>query len=577
MIRAETEETMRVYKKRITAENILIFLLGAIAVLAFAASFFPQTRMSAFFMNILAMKKMTARVFSVVLMVSLYHLYKRKRTAWFITVSLLVLNVIRHMIPPVQPVFAAVSVFETFSIAVLTVCRKDFCCISEKTSVKRGIFTALPVLAGILLNTGISYHFLKIQLAGERKRIIFWDSITEAFGILFGTTNNNAPGFPDERFENFMFWFSWICIFMTLSFILRPWIEKYLWNEKSMQRAREIVMKYGQNPASYLTLEDDKMLYFSKCAEGVLPYGVVGNTVIVNGDPVCAPEDFPEVLGEFREFCERSAHKLVFLTVTGRYLDEYIKQGFGTAKCGEEARFDLQKYDIAGKKGAKMRMNINHATNAGLTVYEYRPAEKRDIAVENAMNQITEEWLQDKKTGMLTFTLGSVGLDAPMDRRYFYAADDRGKIYGYNVYCPYDAGRGYTADITRRSHDAPGGITEKIMYEAFSIFKQEGTASASLGLAPLANVLQEGENANSIEKLLNFVYEHLNSCYGFKNLYRAKESYSPTEWLPGYYAWLPKVPDVQMFYAMVRIQNKRGLGEFISSIFPGKRRQLDRK
>lgn len=47
-----------------------------------------------------------------------------------------------------------------------------------------------------------------------------------------------------------------------------------------------------------------------------------------------------------------------------------------TGQCGEEARFALADYEISGKKGAKMRMNINHATKAGVTVSEYRPLEK---------------------------------------------------------------------------------------------------------------------------------------------------------------------------------------------------------
>jgi hypothetical protein len=61
--------------------------------------------------------------------------------------------------------------------------------------------------------------------------------------------------------------------------------------------------------------------------------------------------------------------------------------------------------------------------------------------------------------------------------------------------------------------------------------------------------VQEDRRPNGIEKLLNFVYEHLNACYGFKNLYKAKENYSPTAWVPGYYAWLPRMPDPQMLYA----------------------------
>lgn len=550
------------YRRRIVTENILIGLLGALALLTLAASFFPAAPLSGFLMHVLVMKAMTSRVFAVVLLIALYHLYQRKRMAWRITVVLLLLNFIRHLLPPHLMMFLVIAVLEGICLCILFVLREDFCCPSEKSSVKRGIVLLIPVVAAIVLNAGISYHVLKAQLAVASHRVLLWESMKEAGSILLGTTNSNAVGFPNVRFENFMFVFTWVCIVLALLYSFRPWIERFFWTEHAMQRAREIVLRYGQNASSYLTLEDDKLLYFSKCATGVVPYGVVGSTVIVNGDPICAPEDFSAVLAEWKDFCQKSNHKVVFLSITGQFLEEYRKQGFGTVKCGEEARFDVQSYDITGKKGAKMRMNINHATKAGLIVREYKPNEARDTNIEAAMERITQEWLSDKKSGLLTFTMGTLGLERPLDRRYFYACDEQGHIYGYNVYCPFDGGAGYMADITRRSHDAPGGITEKIMYEAFQVFKQEAVRTVSLGIAPLANIVREGEHANGIEKLLQFVYEHLNSCYGFKNLYRAKENYSPTEWLPGYYAWLPKLPAPEVFYAVVRIQNQQGVKDF---------------
>ena len=156
-----------------------------------------------------------------------------------------------------------------------------------------------------------------------------------------------------------------------------------------------------------------------------------------------------------------------------------------------------------------------------------------------------------------------------MDKRYFYAVDAGGEVKGFHVFCPFACGEGYMADITRRTHDAPSGITEKINYEAFCTFKAEGCRYASLGLAPLANLCQDDRSANSIEKLMNFVYEHLNSCYGFKNLYQTKASYSPTEWIPGYYAFLPKFPVPSMMYAIVRIQNRKGVLDFVRSFVRG--------
>jgi phosphatidylglycerol lysyltransferase len=555
------------YRRRILAENIVIAVLACLAGAALAAGFFPAARLSGYFLHLLAMKQMTARVFSIVLLIALYNLYQRKRMAWYITVTLLAFGMARHLLPPRMPVFLAAAGVEAVCLGVLIAFRGDFCCRSERRSVRRGLLALAPAAAAVLLNAALGYHLLKTQLSGAPDRVVWWDSLQEAFGILFGTTNSNAPGFPNVRFENFMFWFSWGCILLALLYALRPWLERVLRTEKDLQRARALVLRYGQNSCSYLTLEDDKLLYFGRGVEGVLPYGVVGNTVIVNGDPVCAPADFPAFLREFRDFCRKSAHKLVFLSINGTFLEVYRQLGFGTVKCGEEACFDLASYDLAGKKGAKMRMNINHAAKAGLTVHEYRPLEQRDPAVEAAMNEITAEWLADKKSGLLTFTMGTVGLDRPMDRRYFYAADPQGRICGYNVYCPYGGGTGYMADITRRTHDAPGGVTEKIMYEAFGVFRAEGVKTVSLGIAPLANLGQDPGGPNGIEKLLNFVYEHLNACYGFKNLYKAKENYSPTAWVPGYYAWLPRVPDPQMFYAMVRIQNPQGIGDFVRAFF----------
>lgn len=44
-----------------------------------------------------------------------------------------------------------------------------------------------------------------------------------------------------------------------------------------------------------------------------------------------------------------------------------------------------------------MRMNINHATKAGVTVHEYKVLEKRDPAIDKEFNRITNEWLEVKK------------------------------------------------------------------------------------------------------------------------------------------------------------------------------------
>ena len=210
-----------------------------------------------------------------------------------------------------------------------------------------------------------------------------------------------------------------------------------------------------------------------------------------------------------------------------------------------------------------MRMNINHAAKAGVTVSEYRPLEKRDPEIEQAFDRVTDEWLGQKKSSLLSFTMGTAGLEKPMDKRYFYARDKDNQIVAFFVFVPFLGKDGYMADVTRHGNGAPGGVMETIIYEAFQVFKNEGIHYGSLGVAPLAGL--DDEKAELVEKLLRFVYDHLNECYGFKDLYRAKEKYSPTEWIPAYYIYLPKFPTPDMFYAVVKIQNNNVIREAVQS------------
>lgn len=561
----------RKIQMHILVENVAIGFILAWAAAALVLSFLPVTGLTGAVYSALEMSRMVQRVFSVVLMITSVNLLKRKRAAWLITILLIAANLCLHLIRR-SPLKTTFIICESACLVILFFTARDFCCPSGKKTAKKAAAMGLLTAAGVLVNAGIGYHGLKLATAKPFAPVIFWESFKQAIQVMFGSSDGwNTPIYKGVRFEEFIFWISWGCVLAAVLYILKPFVVNQGRSLRDLEHARDLVKSYGQNPAAYLTLEDDKLLYFGKSVDGVIAYGVVGETIVVNGDPICRDEDFGRFLTEFREFCQKSSHYAIFLSVTGKYLEEYKNQGFGFVKCGEEARFYLAEYDIKGKKGAKMRMNINHATKAGLTVYEYKAGEKRDEALEREFDRVSGEWLKEKKTGKLKFTVGDVGLENPMDKRYFYAVDDTGRLMGFIAFCPFESMKGYMADVTRHAKDAPGGVTEKIMYEAFLVFKEEGIAYASLGLAPLANLVKEGETAKGMTRLLEFVYHNLNSCYGFKDLFRAKEKYSPNEWLPGYYVYLPKVPRPQMLYAIVRIQNPLGVVDYVKALLVGKR------
>ena len=545
---------------RIRIENLCIGIIFLFSLMLFALSFFHRLSAEAAVLVSTEMGWMVQRAVSVLLFCLVNQLKKRKRAAYDITLLLLLLSLLRG-VRQLTPASVLISVIDLLLLAAFLCFRRDFCCPAAPKDRKRSLYVLLLSVLGVLANAAVSYHYLSPVLG--RGRHTFFNSIQDSLLILLG--NQSAASIPHAAhvLELSMFWFSWLCIVAALVYAFKPWLAPAAHHASDIQHARTLLNLYSQNSCSYLALEDDKQLYFGHAVDGVVPYGVVDDTIIVNGDPVCRDEDFPALLQEFKAYCERSAHKIFFLSVTPHYLEEYKKQGFGFAKCGEEARFALTDYEISGKKGAKMRMNINHATKAGVTVSEYRPLEKRDPEIEQAFDRVTDEWLGQKKSSLLSFTMGTAGLENPMDKRYFYARDKDNQIVAFIVFVPFLGKDGYMADVTRHGNGAPGGVMETIIYEAFQVFKNEGIHYGSLGVAPLAGL--DDEKAEPVEKLLRFVYDHLNECYGFKDLYRAKEKYSPTEWVPAYYIYLPKFPTPDMFYAVVKIQNNNVIREAVQS------------
>ena len=561
---------------RIKVENGMILFLAVLSVILFGLTFVPAWTVEYRVMTFLEMGRMVQRAFSVILFFLSFQLKKRKHSAWKITVFVLILSLLRCMAELTEsPTHRIAFVINGLLLIGFCVFRTDFCCPASKRSRQEAMVLFGVSLAGILINAGLGYHYLKLAVQPNGGSVSFWQSLLEGAGMIFGMSVSPVTSPWAQRAEPVIFWFSWGCMLASVLYAVRPWLEAPS-DGRDIQHARTLLHLYGKNPCSYLTLEEDKTLYFGKSVDGVIPYGTVDDTVIVNGDPICADENFGTLLAEFREFCQKSAYKLFFLGLTDDYLEEYKKQGFGIVKAGEEARFKLADYEISGKKGAKMRMNINHATKAGITIKEYRIGEQRDPEIEAGLTRVSDEGLSEKKSGLLTFTMGTVGLDNPMDRRYFYAQTEAGKIVAFVVFVPFMAGNGYMADVTRHGNDAPGGVMETIIYQAFQAFKKDGIEYGSLGVAPLTGL--DEKSANPIEKLLRFIYDNLNACYGFRDLYRAKEKYSPTEWVPSYYAYLPKVPTPDMFYAVVKIQNPQGVMDYVRSFLKERfQRKQDKK
>ncbi|MCL1899442.1 MAG: phosphatidylglycerol lysyltransferase domain-containing protein [Promicromonosporaceae bacterium] len=522
--------------QRSRIENAVILAVGLLAALGGLLAIAPLPTMERRLSDFLEVGRLLQLFVAGLLLTVLWNLYRRKAAAWAISVGALIVSLAvllaqaglhRH------PAHLALALPTAAILVVLVAWRRDFSPPQARRSIEVAAACGALALA----------CYVAAMVWGRP------DHLETLFYLVMGAG-----------------------AVVALGFALRPFLPVPLSSPADRQRARTLLRQYGQNNLSYLALEPDKTLFFTADPPGMVAYGVVRDTIVVAGDPVCAAGDLPAVLERFTRYAVGSAHSLFFLSVTEEARPAYDGVGYRTVKCGEEARFDLATYSIAGKGGAKIRANINHATKAHLTVHEYRVAEAREAGLDAEFNRVTAEWLSTKPSGELAFSVGGVGLDDPMDKRYFYATDADGVMQGFVVFVPFiDAGgRGYMADVTRRALSAPGGVTQKIIFEAFGAFRAEGVTWGSMGVAPLANVIEPGHRPSSVQRIMDFAYQNLGDVYGFKSLFEAKKRYNPSQWRPVYFAYLPKNLTPSMVYAAVRIQNPQGIGDFFRAFVRGR-------
>lgn len=505
------------------------------------------------------------RLLSFVILIIAWKLYKRVSAAWNIAMAALLLllfqyTATRHF--KLADTLHVVFLIELLIFIILLFSKNYYCRKMDKYSLKRGIYIYLCFIGFLFLNAMIGLFNLRRMYASNVPFISF---AKQALDDMLDTGNLNMLFYSQSiTYHKFVFWFSWICIIVGLLLVLTPYIALKSQSQQKIERVRKIVLKYGQNCNSYLTLEQDKLLFLGKDVEGYIAYGIVRDTIVVLGDPICAPSDFIILLSEFKSFCIKNAYSLIFLNTTRMFLKEYEKLGFGCVKCGEEPRININEYSLAGKKASKVRLNINHATKTGLTVKEYEPLKEKDLTLEKKIMEVSQEWLTMKKSSELIFTMGSIGFENPMERRYFYALNKENEVEGFIVFVPFAGMKGYMADVTRQCRNAVRGVMEKILYESILKFKEEGVEWVSLAVAPLARLEDEPEVA---ARFLNIIYEKMNSVYGFKSLYQTKLKYNPTIWEPSYYTYYPPIFTPNLAFAIVRVQNSQGMLDYIKAFF----------
>ncbi|AZE47027.1 Alanylphosphatidylglycerol synthase [Pseudomonas chlororaphis] len=322
-----------------------------------------------------------------------------------------------------------------------------------------------------------------------------------------------------------------LLVVVSLTWLLRtarPVI--HLPNGEELDRAAKILMASSQ-PDGGLSLTGDKALLFHPNDDAFLMYARRGRSLVALYDPIGPTQQRAEMIWQFRDLCDVHHARPVFYQVRAENLPYYMDIGLTAIKLGEEARVDLNRFDLEakGKEMKDLRYTWNRGTRDGLSleIHEAGHAPMDELKV------ISDAWLTGKNVREKGFSLGRFSEDYLKHFRIAIIRFEGRPVAFANLLETYSHDLA-SLDLMRAHPEAPKLTMEFMMVGLIQHYKNHGYTRFSLGMVPLSG-LQPRRGAPLTQRLGSMVFRRGEQLYNFQGLRRFKDKFQP-DWEPRYMA-----------------------------------------
>jgi lysylphosphatidylglycerol synthetase-like protein (DUF2156 family) len=293
----------------------------------------------------------------------------------------------------------------------------------------------------------------------------------------------------------------------------------------------------GENPSSFLALNDGNSYFESENAPGVIVYRTTGRYLVQFGGPFSPVEHRSRLLKEFVAHAAGQGREIVTVQLQGPDAEPYLAEGFTVNQIGASYAVDLEKFTLRGTAFMQLRNKISRSLRSGLEIKEVplEPWYER-------MRELDAGWLGTKGEGAkpLEFLVGQYG-DAHQPMRRLFVGVLDGRLTGYITYSPvYGSRPGWLHDLTRRHPDSPPGVMEAINKAAIDTFTAEGARWLHFGFTPFTSLDTQPRlpgYSRGFHWFMGHLWEHGEAVYPAQTQLAYKEKWAPDLVLPEYVAF----------------------------------------
>ncbi len=313
-------------------------------------------------------------------------------------------------------------------------------------------------------------------------------------------------------------------------------------------RAAAIVSIHGRATLDHYKVQPDKSLFFSPSGESFLAYRVAGAFAVVLGDPVGPPTDLPSTLLAFCDFCTVNDWGFALYQTLPDPLPTYRSLGFKTLKLGDDARVDLQQFDLR-KTSKGVRSGVSKIERLGIEARWVDPPLDDDTV--RQLGEVAKDWQQIPGRRERHFSLGQFDSDYVRSGPALIATNAEGVAQAFVTVVPsYRPGEA-TLDLMRRRRDSPNGIMDFLIVKLLAKDRELGYETVSLGMVPM-NGFAPSENPAPEERAIHDFFQRLNFVFSFKGL-RAYKAKFATGWEPRYVVYRTDLDLARLAVAFARI------------------------
>lgn len=263
-----------------------------------------------------------------------------------------------------------------------------------------------------------------------------------------------------------------------------------------------LVERFGR--VSHMGILDPSYNFFmNKSRNAALYYKVRDKIAVVGGDPLCYPDQYQDLLQEFRQFRKKKGWGIAYLGAT----DDFAQDARQQKKCvtirfGTERVLNPLTNPIIMEKDGKRLIKQNKAlldpSRGGVRVETYIPSQGKNLIIQEQLVHVYNTWRQNRSNSRSRPQAYMTVFDPfalPHLMIYIYTIDihsPNGLPNGFAALRKIGANRGYHLDPYCALPGAPRGISDLLIFAAMALLKQAGVGYLSLGFEP-ARELQRSE------------------------------------------------------------------------------------